>query len=935
MHIRILLATQVALATATLSSQDLLVDFNSTNQDGGPHPQTGYQAYNAAHEVPADFITRSFPAFGATIDITPAWPNTTDNRVQQMIDRGGGNDNNWNNASGDVDLITDFLGIDTRPNNGGNGNWDGAAGGTPTYMTLTLGGLPAGTYGWTSFHHDTENVHTNFQIEISIDGGTSFTSLGQEFYMSDSTSGGNPDSANNGAGGTRTGPDATTLDSTATFQIDANGTNDVVLRFAPLSGALGSAVHTQIWGINGFQLTPLDDTDGDGLADSFEQGIIAADPNDAIATLEDVLPGDDFDNDGSTNQEEHDNQTDPSDDDSDDDGLLDGEEVSADNGSVTDPNNADTDGDGLSDGVEDGGGAWVSANQTGTNPLNADSDDDGLGDGAENPDLPFDVASPLTQPGSDPNQADTDGDGVDDRQEALDLTDPGDPADFRDPLVAGPSLRIDFNSNQDGGGNSVGFNPEEVASAHLETDFAPYHANHETAAEFSVGTYSAFGGVDNITIEPSWPDTTDRRVMQSIDRGAGNDNNWGGSRLDLLTDWIGADTRTGNGGNGPYDGVNGTPTRMLLTIGGIPAGSYSWRSYHHDTEHMNGLFTMEISTDGGDNFTPVGDVHRITDSTPGGNPASITTYDGINNPASGDPAELPSTINTLFTSNGADAIVIRLTPYSVAAVHASFVVLNGFEIDRIGRADKMPLDITHLPATDELRLSWESEAGKLYNLRSTLDPGSAAPLEWPVFGGHIDLVATPPENTLTIPLPDELSRFFVVEEFNAPPVIFFEDDLESGAQGWSTAVNDATGTTQWELGSPSGSTGPLTGANGSANAWSTNLGDYGPNSNISLRSPTIDLSDATSAELTFEAFRDADGFGDSAVVRFLRASDQTQLGAETDIDMEVFDSSYRSLSIPVTAEALGENVIIEWTFVSDASADAFSGLTIDNIEVAE
>ena len=175
----------------------------------------------------------------------------------------------------------------------------------------------------------------------------------------------------------------------------------------------------------------------------------------------------------------------------------------------------------------------------------------------------------------------------------------------------------------------------------------------------------------------------------------------------------------------------------------------------------------------------------------------------------------------------------------------------------------------------------------------------------------------------------------MVEEFNAPPVIFFEDDLESGAQGWSTAVNDATGTTRWELGSPSGSTGPLTGANDSATAWSTNLGDYGPNSDISLRSPTIDLGNATSAELTFDAFRDADGFGDSAVVRFLRATDLAQLGAETDIDMEIFDSSYRSLSIPVVSEALGENVIIEWTFVSDASADAFSGLTIDNIEVAE
>ncbi|MEC9054818.1 MAG: hypothetical protein VX633_05900, partial [Verrucomicrobiota bacterium] len=106
-------------------------------------------------------------------------------------------------------------------------------------------------------------------------------------------------------------------------------------------------------------------------------------------------------------------------------------------------------------------------------------------------------------------------------------------------------------------------------------------------------------------------------------------------------------------------------------------------------------------------------------------------------------------------------------------------------------------------------------------------------------------------------------------------------------------------------------------------------------SSISLRSPAIDLSGAISAELTFEAFRDADGVADSAVVRFLRAADFLQLGADADIEMEIFDSSYASLNIPVVPEAIGENVIIEWTFSSDGSADAFSGLTIDNIEVAE
>ena len=40
------------------------------------------------------------------------------------------------------------------------------------------------------------------------------------------------------------------------------------------------------------------DQDGDGLPDAWEQQIIDADPGDGIETIADVLPGDDFDNDG-------------------------------------------------------------------------------------------------------------------------------------------------------------------------------------------------------------------------------------------------------------------------------------------------------------------------------------------------------------------------------------------------------------------------------------------------------------------------------------------------------------------------------------------------------------------------------------------------------------------------------------------------------------
>ncbi|MFP6883796.1 MAG: hypothetical protein VCA40_05155, partial [Roseibacillus sp.] len=69
--------------------------------------------------------------------------------------------------------------------------------------------------------------------------------------------------------------------------------------------------------------------------------------------------------------------------------------------------------------------------------------------------------------------------------------------------------------------------------------------------------------------------------------------------------------------------------------------------------------------------------------------------------------------------------------------------------------------------------------------------------------------------------------------------------------------------------------------------------------------------------------------------RFLRASDFVQLGGETPLDLSVFDIDFSTIRIAVVPEAIGENVIIEWTFISDSTPDAFSGLTIDNINVAD
>ena len=55
------------------------------------------------------------------------------------------------------------------------------------------------------------------------------------------------------------------------------------------------------------------DTDDDGLLDTWEQQLIDADPEDAVNTLGDVLPGDDFDQDGVSNLDEHQAGTDAAD----------------------------------------------------------------------------------------------------------------------------------------------------------------------------------------------------------------------------------------------------------------------------------------------------------------------------------------------------------------------------------------------------------------------------------------------------------------------------------------------------------------------------------------------------------------------------------------------------------------------------------------------
>lgn len=106
-----------------------------------------------------------------------------------------------------------------------------------------------------------------------------------------------------------------------------------------------------------------EDSDGDGLPDSYERTIIDADSEDAVTDLSHVAGPNDL----------------PSFTDFDNDGLSDADEYDA----LTDPLDPDSDMDGLKDGVETLTGTYNGPSDTGTDPLDPDWDFDGFPDGVE------------------------------------------------------------------------------------------------------------------------------------------------------------------------------------------------------------------------------------------------------------------------------------------------------------------------------------------------------------------------------------------------------------------------------------------------------------------------------------------------------------------------------------------------------------------------
>ena len=559
------------------------------------------------------------------------------------------------------------------------------------------------------------------------------------------------------------------------------------------------------------------------------------------------------------------------------DGLTDLEELTA----GTNPTNADSDGDGIADGAETNTGTFVNASDTGTNPGNPDSDGDGLEDGAE-------VGSHQT----DPTDADSDDDGTDDGDEILAGTNPNDANSM--PPLALPIGYWSFDDQGAGGttadlsngGNDGTLNggPEVVEGPCGPGDFALKFDGIDDSVTTEV---SLFTGGAEFTMS-GWVKFETAQIGNRIGWFGQNDAvEFGLINPAQLQQW------TNVGGALNVTVADTSPEWMHVAITGDAAGRIAY---------LNG----------------------VADPTPGNSAAGSSSAFPFNIGGSG----IYDASGNWFTG-----CIDEVAVWDKALTADEIMQLATCAITPLGRPrSQVGVEITefHRTGTGDIQISWKSRQDRQYDILSNADL-STPRLQWAEVAGAQDIQGDASGITTAVvaaPFPE--TGYLVVREEGLPAL--FEDDLESDT-GWTAIVNDANGNTNWERGSPNGSTGPLTGADGSANAWCTNLGDYGPGSDISLRSPAIDLTGVVGAELSFEAFRDGDGFGDVASVRFLRAVDHVQLDAEISIDMTVFDADYTSISVSVPVEAIGENVHIEFNFVSDSSADAFSGLSIDNVKV--
>lgn len=109
----------------------------------GGFVEAGWQGYFADDKSAGTFTAQSYAAFGKTITVTAAWTNNPAPAAKRMVARSTGSA-----------LVADWIGTDAR-----------VAGADPLVLFIT--GLPAGSYFWTSYHHDPDDQTGLFDVTVA------------------------------------------------------------------------------------------------------------------------------------------------------------------------------------------------------------------------------------------------------------------------------------------------------------------------------------------------------------------------------------------------------------------------------------------------------------------------------------------------------------------------------------------------------------------------------------------------------------------------------------------------------------------------------------------------------------------------------------------------------------------------------------------------
>ncbi len=179
---------------------------------------------------------------------------------------------------------------------------------------------------------------------------------------------------------------------------------------------------------------------------------------------------------------------------------------------------------------------------------------------------------------------------------------------------------------------------------------------------------------------------------------------------------------------------------------------------------------------------------------------------------------------------------------------------------------------------------------------------------------------------VTIPAPAAGIGFYQIVSLPPPPLFF--DDFESGAPGW-THGGDSD---EWELGAPT--TGPGAAFSG-ANVYGTDLdGNFEPHTSAFLRSPEIDLTNVSVANLSFVEFHNVDIEIDyhSVAVNIIDANSNNIL-------QEVFRAAgsvnnWTQHSIRLAGSAVGAKIKVEFVLETDEFSP-LPGFYIDDVSIRE